>query len=573
MLISSNPSEFEEKGERRLPSVFSNIVFRFKASILQAERGVRNLFDPENETHPLRNERIRGELVAESVSRLWSDGNSAEFPLTAGKIENLRVAAKRLNGVEVPSGKIFSFWAQLGKASKRKGYVEGRELREGCLIPSVGGGLCQLSNALYDAALKAGFEILERHAHSRIVPGSLAELGRDATVFWNYVDLRFRSERAFRIEVKLDSENLIVRFFGKVPVKGLLERVSGEIPKFGATVNGPNRCETCGVAACFRSRKPVVERENPGRSVILLDRRSPEFEEILQSNPTAEIYQLQPSEWFPEIVRRISVFRGVSRAAFAIETQRKLARQFSKKLTPDVTELVVIQGILPFLFENGDLGGRVFDVFMSAPPMWGIHERLDLALSRHPESKTLGDFRAPEHLVELEREALRGARRIFTANPDIAAFFPEKAIMLPRKVQEPQENPRKRVSGGKVAFPASTLGRKGAFELREALRGMNVTIVLPGNELEGPDFWDGFAVERRPFSENWLKDISAVVLPAYIENDPRKLLEAVSGGVPVIASTACGLQGIKGVVQVEIGDVEGLRAAIGGVLKPDCVFI
>lgn len=568
MLISSNPSEFEEKGEQRLPSVFSSIVFRFKASILQAERGLRNLFDPEIEAHPFRNERTRGELVAESVSRLWPAGNSAEFSLTAGKIENLRVAARKLNGVEVPPDKVFSFWAQLGKASRQRGYVEGRELREGCLIPSVGGGLCQLSNALYDAALKAGFEILERHPHSRIVPGSLAESGRDATVFWNYVDLRFRSERAFRIEVKLDSENLIVRFWGKVPVKGLLERVSGEIPKFGATVNGPNRCETCGVAACFRSRKPVAERENPGRSVILLDRRSPEFEEILQSNPTAEILQPQPLEWFPAIVRRISVLRGVSRAAFEIEKQRKLARRFSKKLTPDVTELVVAQGILPFLFENGDMGGRVFDVFMSAPPMWVIHERLDLALSRHPESKTLADFRAPEHLVELERKALIGARRIFTTNPDIAGFFPEKAILLSRNLPKSKKTPPKRSSREKIAFPTSTLGRKGAFELREALRGMNVTIVLPGNELEGPDFWDGFAVEPRPFSENWLEDVSAVVLPAYLENDPRKLLEAVSAGVPVIASTACGLQGIEGVVEVEIGDVEGLQTAIGSVVKP-----
>ncbi len=563
----STPSEFAEKGERPLPSVLSTLVFRFKASILQAERGVRNLFDPEVKARPFTNELIRGELVAESVSPLWTEGNPAEFLLTAGKIENLRVAARELNGVEVPTGRIFSFWAQLGKPSKQKGYVEGRELREGCLIPSVGGGLCQLSNALYDAALKAGFEIVERHPHSRIVPGSLAESGRDATVFWNYVDLRFRAERTFRIEVKLDSENLIVRFFGKGPVKDSPKRVSGEIPKSGTTVEGPNRCETCGVSACFRSRKPVAERENPGRSLILLDRRLPEFEEILQSNPTAEILQPQASKWFPAIVRRISVLRGVSRAAFEIEKQRKLAKRFSKKLTPDVTELAVTQGILPFLFENGDLGGRVFDVFMSAPPIWVIHERLDLALSRHPDSKTLGDFRAPENLVRLERDALLGARRIFTANPDIAAFFPEKAVLLPRVVQKPQQPIRKRPERGKIAFPASTLGRKGAFELREALRGMGVTVVLMGNELEGPGFWDGFSVERRHFSENWLDDVSVVVLPAYIENDSRKLLEAVSAGVPVIASTVCGLHGVDGVTSVEIGDVTGVKASILGFIQ------
>ena len=95
------------------------------------------------------------------------------------------------------------------------GFVEGRELREGCIIPNIGGGLCQLSNALYDAALKANFEIVERHAHTQIVAGSLAELGRDATVFWNYVDLRFRSPAPFRIETRLDSGELVVRFLGR----------------------------------------------------------------------------------------------------------------------------------------------------------------------------------------------------------------------------------------------------------------------------------------------------------------------------------------------------------------------
>ena len=78
-----------------------------------------------------------------------------------------------------------------------RGFVKGRELREGCIIPNVGGGLCQVSNALYDAALQAGHEIVERHAHTQVIAGSLAEQGRDATVFWNYVDLRFRSERPF----------------------------------------------------------------------------------------------------------------------------------------------------------------------------------------------------------------------------------------------------------------------------------------------------------------------------------------------------------------------------------------
>ena len=155
----------------------------------------------------LRNEAV----IAESKSKLWSNNQGAELKLEAGKVHNLRMALRRLNGVEIPAGRAFSFWSQVGLPVRWKGYARGRELREGCIIPSVGGGLCQLSNALYDAALSAGFEILERHAHSKVIPGSLAEVGRDATVFWNYVDLRFKSNNPFRIEILMTSDELIVR--------------------------------------------------------------------------------------------------------------------------------------------------------------------------------------------------------------------------------------------------------------------------------------------------------------------------------------------------------------------------
>ncbi len=102
----------------------------------------------------------------------------------------------------IPVGQVFSFWRQVGRASRRRGFVTGRMLKEGCLVPAVGGGLCQLSNALYDAALQSGCEIVERHAHSRVVAGSAAAAGRDATVAWNYVDLRFRTSAPLRMEVQ-----------------------------------------------------------------------------------------------------------------------------------------------------------------------------------------------------------------------------------------------------------------------------------------------------------------------------------------------------------------------------------
>lgn len=75
-------------------------------------------------------------------------------------------------------------WQALVFLAKTRGFTTVRELREGCLVPAIGAGLCQLSGLLYQAVLNTALEIVKRHAHSRVIPGSSAEQNLDATVFW-----------------------------------------------------------------------------------------------------------------------------------------------------------------------------------------------------------------------------------------------------------------------------------------------------------------------------------------------------------------------------------------------------
>jgi vancomycin resistance protein YoaR len=79
------------------------------------------------------------------------------------------------------------------------------------MIPSVGGGICQLTNALSRVAHAAGMEILERHSHTLHPPGFFIDDTTDATVFWNYVDLRFRAPVRVRIGARLTETTLAVR--------------------------------------------------------------------------------------------------------------------------------------------------------------------------------------------------------------------------------------------------------------------------------------------------------------------------------------------------------------------------
>jgi VanW like protein len=74
-----------------------------------------------------------------------------------------------------------------------RGFTKGREVREGCVIPTTGGGLRQLSGSLSEVALSVDCELVERHRHTALPADVAYDPCRDATLFWNYVDLRFRT--------------------------------------------------------------------------------------------------------------------------------------------------------------------------------------------------------------------------------------------------------------------------------------------------------------------------------------------------------------------------------------------
>ncbi|HET7228812.1 MAG TPA: VanW family protein [Longimicrobium sp.] len=528
-------------------------------------------------------------MLAESVSSLWTEDGAGELPLVAGKVHNLRLALRRIHGVEIPAGAVFSFWAQVGRASRRRGFVAGRELREGCLIPSVGGGLCQLSNALYHTALQAGCEIVERHAHSRAVPGSQAEAGRDATVFWNYVDLRFRAPGPLRVEAWMDARTLTVRLRGpRVDGRAATAERAAPVRALRVVGAGPRSCLSCGEDHCFRH--DASPAEPVGRAAHLVDACWPEFDRYLSDirregdvlgvpldgrrfgKPqyawtTAGAARVHQS-WRVTLVRawrsRRLAAQGAERQRALLASAAALAESYAPLLRHDVTHLVVAQNLLPFLWRAGHLGGRTFDVLMTAPPMAELHTRLDVAARLHPESRTLADFRADDALLRDEAAALASARQIVTPHADVAALFPGRAELLDWATPAP----RARVPNGaprpRIVFPGPTAGRKGACELREALAGVDVELVVMGSQLEGAGFWDGVRLAAPKAS--WMDAADLVVLPAFVETQPRRLLTALAAGVPVIATPACGLGPREGLTLVPAGNAAALREAVLGVL-------
>jgi VanW like protein len=586
------------------PSRFENLVFLAKTKILQLIRGWQNSWNPAiKRWSPPANTPQELPLRAISSSNLWMHTTSAEWILQAGKIHNLRQAIAQINGIEIPAGGIFSFWAQVGHPSSLRGFAEGRELREGCIIPSVGGGLCQLSNALYDAALQAGLEIIERHAHTQVIPGSLAEIDRDATVFWNYVDLRFRVATPLCITVMMDDQILTVQLHTHqtAPVT--------TAPEVLRPVAHLNNCLSCGVTSCFRQQQSSVPQ---GRTAYLLDDYWPEFDRYLQTHRTDQDYLLLPVAgkrikkanyaWNTNGFSRVDQYRSILalRAAQSIllriarqgakfqqllrSQSRYLARIYGRSLTLDTTHLVVMQSLLPHLWQAGYLQGRSFDVLMTALPMQMLQARLDVAATQHPQSPTLNNFRVSPSVSAEEIAALQQAKHIITPHAELATLWPEKTELLnwvlpvdhlrcKRSYRSPQR-PRESLLSTTtikaqpvVVLPSSSLGRKGIYELKAALTDLNIHLIIAGAELEEPGFWQDCDMEYLPYAQA-LPQATVVVLPAWVEHQPRRLLQAIAQGIPTIASTACGLHHIPEVITVPAGDIIALRTALKSAIDP-----
>lgn len=152
-------------------------------------------------------------LLAEHRVPLGRTDDAAEPLFEEGKRVNLALAAPAFDGLLLGPDRPLSFWRTLGRATAARGFRYGMELRGGCILPALGGGVCLLSNALFEVAARLGFRVLERHGHSlEAVPPREGEAwGLDATVFWPYVDLRVAPPRPMQLDVRVDDDALVIR--------------------------------------------------------------------------------------------------------------------------------------------------------------------------------------------------------------------------------------------------------------------------------------------------------------------------------------------------------------------------
>lgn len=121
------------------------------------------------------------------------------------RIYNIRLASQTINSCVLSPGEVFSFNKIVGKREYGKGYKKAAVLVKGKHSEDVGGGICQLSSTIYNAALKLNLEVIERHTHSGDV--HYIPQGQDAAVSYGYQDLKFKNTRSYSIKFKVSVEN------------------------------------------------------------------------------------------------------------------------------------------------------------------------------------------------------------------------------------------------------------------------------------------------------------------------------------------------------------------------------
>lgn len=561
-------------------NLISETKFQLKSFLLIIRRQLQNTF-ADAKKFADKGQLKSQPIISVSESNLWNiDDNEQNWILTAGKVQNLRLAARRLNGIEVDANTPFSFWKHIGNPNIGQGYVIGREIREGCIVPTIAGGLCQLSNALYDAALKANFEIIERHRHTKVIKGSLAEQDRDATVKWNYVDLRFKSNNSFRIEIDITTDKLIVKFRS---IEKNSSAVDGNSKVFLQS-SKLNDCYSCGNFECFKHPDRTSIKQERAITTFILDDKWSEYDNYIKTISTDKDFFIVPLfkskfiktnryDWTIKNSKNVKTtsFVAIQRAfqlRFASKTKnnifslllrldKKVAKAATDLIPIESTHLVISQNLLPFIWEQGVLGGRTFDILMNRLPMEKLHQRLDIAHKQFPESKTLNDFRASQALIDLENIALTKARHIITPHKEIADIFNNKSIKLDWTLPTVEA---KQITGDKILFPASALGRKGAYEIKQLAKELNLSIVLTGQATEDKNFWNGVTTEFA--GSNPFDNVRLVVYPTYVEHQPRLLMKALAIGIPVITTTACGLLPTDNLTIIPIGDYETLKQTV-----------
>ena len=133
---------------------------------------------------------------------------------TPGRLNNVQLVAELIDGTLIAPGGTFSFNGTTGERTAEKGFQEAPVIINGELQNGLGGGICQVSTTVFNAAFEAGLPITARTNHALYI--SHYPLGRDATVNYPDLDLKFANDTAHWLLLRtfVGAGSLTVNLYG-----------------------------------------------------------------------------------------------------------------------------------------------------------------------------------------------------------------------------------------------------------------------------------------------------------------------------------------------------------------------
>lgn len=147
---------------------------------------------------------------------------------SSNRLANIKLAMQIINGTCLKPGETFSFNGVVGERTTARGFKTAAAYSAGKVVEDVGGGICQVSTTLFNAAVKADLEIVERHNHSLTV--GYVDKGKDAAVDWGNLDLQFTNNSDDNIYIccyLTDNKRVKFGIFGKLLPNGESITVEG----------------------------------------------------------------------------------------------------------------------------------------------------------------------------------------------------------------------------------------------------------------------------------------------------------------------------------------------------------
>lgn len=179
--------------------------------------------------------------VAEVIGEFTTNWPHAEY-----RNVNLGLVASKINGYVLLPGETFSMNKVVGQRNSQNGFADGWVIQGGSLVKEVGGGVSQGATTIFNAAFLAGLEDVEHHPHTLYFPRYPA--GREATVYYGSLDLRFRNDTDHAVVIQSSTSpsspgsegSLTVRLWGDSPY----DRIVSPTPTKSNFTSGTTRTES-----------------------------------------------------------------------------------------------------------------------------------------------------------------------------------------------------------------------------------------------------------------------------------------------------------------------------------------